>query len=81
MRNNKHQKVTPIGSKQYLMGQISKDTTKDQVEDITNSLRTKIETVPEASHDTQIANMKASMQCNNGTETNSDYTLSHNTTN
>ena len=38
-------------------------------------------TVTEASHDTQTDNIKGSMQCNNGTETNSDYPPSSNTMN
>ena len=37
--------------------------------------------VTEAGDDTQTAYMEASMQCNNGTETNSNYTHSSNTTN
>ena len=38
-------------------------------------------TVAEASHDMETANMKASMEPNNGPETNSNYTLSQNTMN
>ena len=44
-------------------------------------LEDKYLTVTKASHDTQAANRKVKMQCNNGKETNTDYTCSQNTMN
>ena len=74
MRSSKHLKATPLTSEEFLRDQLSKDRTRDTLEDILKHFEDTNLTVTETSHDTQTANRRASNQCNNGT--NCDYTLS-----
>ena len=53
--------------------QLSKDRTADILEDTLKQVEDTNLTVTKTSHDTQTANRRDSTQCNNGTETNSDY--------
>ena len=68
IRKSEHVKATPITLEQCFRDQLSKYRTTDTVDDIIKQFENKNLTVTEASHDTQTANMKASTQCNNGTE-------------
>ena len=81
MRNSKLVKLTPIIFRQYLKYQLINNKTTGILEDKIKQFEDRTWRIIETTHYTRTANMKTSMQCNNGTQSNSDYTLIQNTMN